>query len=800
MSTNINLKNSTNTTFSITHSDGANTKVLDSKDIAVAIDTVADFPANPNNGDVVIVRDISRGGTFIYDSSEVAGSNDGTNFDGWIRQYSGAVNVKWFGAVDGQDSTTAIQNAIDSLSSNSSLSFDGLTQLYINSNGLNIMMDLDWKTGYTKTDRSNIEIDFCNCELVFKADVPFVSIFPNIPIWTQGYTAASTVSRQPTLIFVNMDGITIKNVVLNGNMQNRAVVNGYPGQLEHEATLYMCACKDFVIDNIITKDSMGDGITIGYPYNESDSNLSQCYGVNSLEGLCENFSISNTKHYRHSRLGIAFVGARYGNTTNVYAEQIDSITNFRSLAGPGSAIDVEYDSSNSYYNGLGYSLCEELNFDTITAKDCEYGGIFQVQAGKNITINNIYGIGSTLYGIGRYEGSSENVIINNATLTLDINNTQDAYVYLCKIGGKNVTVNNFKSNSVKTSSGFHILAGAVNATILNVDLSNAYFNDISASVFSFDGNSTFKAENINISFRASSVLRSPIVIYGANNNMSLNNINFTEETADATTLMALGRGFCHFNSYEGNKLSITNSQINVKQNSIYTSSSSSIILNSVFIDNVTFRGLMFFPSADPASSCIIKNTKVESYWNDGTSVSSMLSIPWYPNCYLELDTCTLNSTGVYGYNKCKKGVYIPSTSFASATTFKAKINNLILNGGRESDSFIDMVAYENGVYNETPWSTYHNQMVCTNINNNNFLGKRITLVAGTSVYYVGGTNYSTEFICYLPGQVMYFEKIDSNQGDFYIRPWKNGSYIQQAFMELHYASNLAANQILMIKG
>lgn len=41
MSTNINLKNSTDTTFSITHSDGANTKVLDSKDIAVAIDTDA---------------------------------------------------------------------------------------------------------------------------------------------------------------------------------------------------------------------------------------------------------------------------------------------------------------------------------------------------------------------------------------------------------------------------------------------------------------------------------------------------------------------------------------------------------------------------------------------------------------------------------------------------------------------------------------------------------------------------------------------------------------------------------------
>ena len=114
MSTNINLKNSTDTTFSITHSDGANTKVLDSKDIAVAIDTVADFPANPNNGDVVIVRDLNRGGTFIYDSSEVAGSNDGTNFDGWIRQYSGAVNVKWFGvSTEHTNNQIYINKAVD---------------------------------------------------------------------------------------------------------------------------------------------------------------------------------------------------------------------------------------------------------------------------------------------------------------------------------------------------------------------------------------------------------------------------------------------------------------------------------------------------------------------------------------------------------------------------------------------------------------------------------------------------------------------------------------------------------------
>lgn len=84
-------------------------------DLIVPVETIEQMLSlTPLDKDIAMVKDLNRGGTFIYDVTQAAINNDGTIFDGWVRQYSGAVNVKWFGAKgDGiADDTNTLQLAL----------------------------------------------------------------------------------------------------------------------------------------------------------------------------------------------------------------------------------------------------------------------------------------------------------------------------------------------------------------------------------------------------------------------------------------------------------------------------------------------------------------------------------------------------------------------------------------------------------------------------------------------------------------------------------------------------------------
>lgn len=128
----LKLENNLGTKFNLTHANNADEINLTSKDLtstAYTVETIEELINVPSGFNTVIVKDINRGGTFVskteVDIDPNTGSlytvNDGTVFAKlgggfWVRQYSGAVNVKWFGAVgDGvTDDTQAIKNALNS--------------------------------------------------------------------------------------------------------------------------------------------------------------------------------------------------------------------------------------------------------------------------------------------------------------------------------------------------------------------------------------------------------------------------------------------------------------------------------------------------------------------------------------------------------------------------------------------------------------------------------------------------------------------------------------------------------------
>ncbi len=98
------------------------TDILDTTN-TITVETITDLSSiDTASFKTAIVKDLDRGGTFIWSSTGTA--NDGTVFAGatgyWTRQYSGAVSVKWFGAVgDGiTDDAIPIQNAVNTVNVN----------------------------------------------------------------------------------------------------------------------------------------------------------------------------------------------------------------------------------------------------------------------------------------------------------------------------------------------------------------------------------------------------------------------------------------------------------------------------------------------------------------------------------------------------------------------------------------------------------------------------------------------------------------------------------------------------------
>lgn len=61
----------------------------------LTVSTISNLPSSASNGDTTIVKDLTRGGTFIYDSTKSAINDKGTIINGWVRDYDEA-RYEWF--------------------------------------------------------------------------------------------------------------------------------------------------------------------------------------------------------------------------------------------------------------------------------------------------------------------------------------------------------------------------------------------------------------------------------------------------------------------------------------------------------------------------------------------------------------------------------------------------------------------------------------------------------------------------------------------------------------------------------
>lgn len=365
--------------------------ILDSN--VFTIDSLEDFNIVPNAFNTVIVKDINRGGTFISktatdidpNTGELYEANGGTIFAKlgggfWVRQYSGLVNVKWFGAkgdwngTTGTDDTVAIQNAIDYVSTS-------------------ILNELDFEKNKTYlvgklVPKDYVYINLNNAELRLKNNA-------NTPLFFDNGT--STAKKE----FKIMNGVLDCNQAYNNNLNVLGGIwlTNWSNITFHNLLIKNCSrigintvgCSYVDISDYRFEDS---GV-VGSPhfayaltivrssYNSDFIKLNNIH-VSNIVGYgihlygCSNISGSNFTFYNlnyiNKSIAITFTGTSKCKLSNIYTNIISGdaieinetddvmLENLKIVSSGNRALLLGYNTNNTIYNNkLVIKNFEDLN-------------------------------------------------------------------------------------------------------------------------------------------------------------------------------------------------------------------------------------------------------------------------------------------------------------------------------------------------------------------------------------------------------------------------------------------------------
>ena len=151
--------------------------------LCVVVDTVDKLTTSLKSAsDTVVVKDIKRGGIFIYDSSKSNINDGGTIFNGWVRQYDGALNAEWFGISKENDDNSVEFNILSNAISSGDII--ELKNIYKCSNKSIVLNNLENVTisgnGGILSSLKEYNMRFHNCKNILVKDISISSIYDNV--------------------------------------------------------------------------------------------------------------------------------------------------------------------------------------------------------------------------------------------------------------------------------------------------------------------------------------------------------------------------------------------------------------------------------------------------------------------------------------------------------------------------------------------------------------------------------------------------------------------------------------------